>query len=172
MAAVYQCLLSWSLLVILNRISSQFHIWIASTKLSFKFECRFVRRAINKMDDKMAAPICLHLWTLYLSHLLPDCFQISYMDYFYQNFTKVQIWAVSDDQDGHQNSRHLSVCTCGHSNLDIYHQISSKYHMWTTFIKLLFMSEYGFSPMNDNQDYYTSREFHIQNYHRRMTDIL
>ena len=39
------------------------------------------------------------------------------MDYFYQNL------ALSDNQDGHQNGRHLSVYTCGHSILVIYHPI-------------------------------------------------
>ena len=71
------------------------------------------------------------------------------MDYFYQTLAQVLIWALSDNQDGCQNGRHLSVCTCGHSNLVIYHPISSKFYIWTTFIKLLFMSEYGFCPMND-----------------------
>ena len=65
------------------------------------------------------------------------------MDYFYQTL------GLSDNQDG----RHLSVYTCGHSNLVIYHPISSKFHIWTTFIKLLFMTEYGFCQMNDYLDF-------------------
>ena len=101
------------------------------------------------MANKMAAA---SQFALYLSHLLPDCIQISYMDYFYQTLALFRIWALSDNQDGRQNDRHLSVCTCGHSNLVIYHRVSSKFHIWTTFIKLLFMSEYGFCSMNDNQD--------------------
>ena len=69
------------------------------------------------------------------------------MDYFYQTL------GLSDNQDGCQNGHHLSVYSCGHSNLVIYHPISSKFHIqiWTTFIKLLFMSEYGFCQMNDHQ---------------------
>ena len=98
-------------------------------------------------------PISLLLWTIFLNHLLPDCLQISYIDYFYQTLAQVLIWALSDNQDGHQNGPHLSVYTCGHSNLNIYHPISSKFHIWTTFIKLLFMSEYGFCPMNDYQKF-------------------
>ena len=70
------------------------------------------------------------------------------MDYFYQTL------ALSNNQDGRQNGRHLSVHTCGHSNLVIYHQISSKTHIWTSFIKLLFMSEYGYCPMNDYQYFF------------------
>ena len=69
------------------------------------------------------------------------------MDYFYQTLAQVGIWALSNNQDGRQNGCHLSVCTCGHSNLAIYHPISSNF-----FIKELLMSEYGFCLMNDNQD--------------------
>ena len=32
--------------------------------------------------------------------------------------------------------------------VDTYHPVSSKFHIWTTFIKLLVMSKYGFCPMN------------------------
>ena len=74
------------------------------------------------------------------------------MDYFYQTLD------LSDNQDGCQNGRHLSVYTCGHSNLVIYHLISSKFHIWTTFIKLLFMSEYGFCQMNDNHDFFAKTD--------------
>ena len=34
----------------------------------------------------------------------------------------------------------------------IYHPNSSKFHKWTTVIKLLFMSGYGFCSVNDHQD--------------------
>ena len=43
-----------------------------------------------------------------------------------------------------KNGRRLSFCSCGHSILVIYHPISSKFHIWTTSIKLLFMSAYVF----------------------------
>ena len=105
------------------------------------------------MADKMDATYQFALWTIYRNYLLPDCLQISYIDYFYRTLAQVLIWALSDNQDGCQNGRHLSVYSCGHSNLVIYHPISSKFHLWTTFIKLLFMSEYGFCPMNDYQDF-------------------
>ena len=65
------------------------------------------------------------------------------MDYFYQTLH------LSDNQFGRQNVRHLSVYTCGHSNLVIDHP----FHIWTTFIKLLLMSEYGFSQMNEYLDF-------------------
>ena len=88
----------------------------------------------------------------YLNHLLPDCFQISYINYFCRTLAQVRILDLSDNQDGRQDGRHLSVYICGHSNLVIYHPSSSKFQIWITFIKLLFMSEYGSCPMNDNQD--------------------
>ena len=60
---------------------------------------------------------------------------------------------LSENQDGHQNGRHLSFCTTGHSTCNlVYYPISSKFHILTTFIKLLFMSDFGFCPMNDNQN--------------------
>ena len=73
------------------------------------------------MADQMAAAYQFVLWTIYLNHLLPNYLQISYMDYFYQTL------ALSDNQDGRQNGRQLSVYTCGHSILAIYHPISSIY---------------------------------------------
>ena len=84
--------------------------------------------------------------TLYLSHLLSDCFQITYLDYFYRTPAQVQIWAFS---------KMATICQFAlvdTLNLVIYYPISSKFHIWTTFIKLLFMSEYAFCQMNDNQD--------------------
>ena len=59
---------------------------------------------------------------------------------------------MNDNQDGCKNGRHLSVCSCGHSNLVIYHPISSKFHIWNTFIKILFMSEYWFCLTTINKD--------------------
>ena len=46
----------------------------------------------------------------------------------------------------------LSIFFCGHSNLVIYNQVSSKLHIWITFIKLSPKFEYGFCPVKDNQD--------------------
>ena len=85
------------------RISSKFHVWIASIKLLFKLEYK----------------------------LSP----------------------TNDNQDGQQNGRRLSVCICGQSTLIIYYLIASKFHLWITFIKLYFMSEYWFRQMNDYQDF-------------------
>ena len=74
------------------------------------------------MADKVAAAYQFAFYLSYLFHV-PDCFQISYMDYFYQTLALLRIWALSDNQNGHQNGRHLSVCTCEHSNLVIYHLV-------------------------------------------------
>ena len=41
---------------------------------------------------------------------------------------------------------------CGHSNLVIFHWISSKFHIWIAFIKLSPKFEYGSCPTNDKQD--------------------
>ena len=73
-------------LVIFYRISSKFHVWIASIKLLFNFEYKF-------------------------------------------SLTK-------DNQDGRQNGRSLSICFCGQSTLIVYYPITSKFHIWITFIKL------------------------------------
>ena len=43
---------------------------------------------------------------------------------------------TNDNQDGRQNGRCQSVCTCGQSTLIIYYRITSKFHIWITFIKL------------------------------------
>ena len=59
-----------------------------------------------------------------------------------------------DNQDGPQNGRHLSVCPCGHSNLVIYHLISSQFHILTIFFNLSPKLEYEFCLINDNQDGY------------------
>ena len=96
-----------------------------------------------EMAATYQAAINLILWTIYLNHLLPDYLQILYMDYFYQTL------GLSDNQDGRRNDHNLSVYTCGHSNFVIYHPISYKFDIWTTFIKLLFMSKYVFCPMKD-----------------------
>ena len=100
----------------------------------------------NQMTDTMTATYQLAFGdTIYIIHLLLDCYQISYMDYFTQTLAIVPIWALSDNQNGHQN-------VCQVSNLVICPPISFDFHIWTTFIKLLFMYEYRFCPMNSNQD--------------------
>ena len=118
--------------------------WLPSNSCS-SLNTSLVLRTITKMAAKMAAAYQFALWTIYHNHLLPYNLQISHMDYFYQTR------ALSNNQDGCQNGRRLSVYTCGHSNLVIYHPISSKFHIWTSFIKLLFMCDYGYCPMNDYQ---------------------
>ena len=86
-----------------------------------------VRQTIFKMADKMVS--AYQFAFVDNLPLLPDCLQISYMDYFNQALAQVLIWALSDNQDSHQNGHHLSVYSCGHSNIVIYHIISSKFHI-------------------------------------------
>ena len=77
-----------------------------------------------------------HQFALVDNHLLPDCFHISYLDYFYQTLTLVRIWVLSDYHDGHSNGCHKSVCICGHSNIAAYHTSSSKSNIHITLIKV------------------------------------
>ena len=105
-----------------------------------------VRRTITKMANKMATTYqCPLSWPLLLSHF----YLISY---------KFHIWMASielsfkfeyrfcptnDNHEGQQNGRHLSV-SAGVVTLTHFNRISSKFLIWTAFIKLWFMSEYGF----------------------------
>ena len=79
------------------------------------------------------------------------------MGCFHQTLVQVWIWffLTKDNQDGRQNGRRLSVCIhphcCGHSNLVIFNQISSKFHIWFASIKPWFKFEYEFCPTNDNK---------------------
>ena len=45
-----------------------------------------------------------------------------------------------------------SIRCSGHSNLVIFNQFSSKFHIWFVSIKLCFKFQYGFCLTNDNQD--------------------
>ena len=81
MDAAYQCLMSWSLLVIFNRISSKLHIWIASIN-SRKFEYRFCPTNDNQDSPQNGRHVlrCGHSNLDILKGFLP----ISYMDDFSQ----------------------------------------------------------------------------------------
>ena len=137
--------------VIFILISSNFHIWLLLSNPGSSLNMSFVRPMIAKMADKWLPTTSLHSLTPYLSHLLPDCFQISYIDYFYQTLTQVWIWAMSANQNGFQNGPNLWVCTCRHNNLVNYPPIS---HV-SNFILISFIIhwpnfEYGFCLMNDS----------------------
>ena len=70
-------------LVIFNRISFKFHKWIASIKLSFKFEYSFFFcRTISKKAVKMAAMTGLS------NVIITDFFQILYMGCFHQTLVQ------------------------------------------------------------------------------------
>ena len=195
MVATYQfasvCWCADSNLVIFNWISFKFHIWFASIKLWFKFEYGFCPTDNNKDgQQKWPPPISLHLWTLYLSHLSPNFFQIPYtfikhwrmfgygfclmndnqygqkmaayspfalvgtltysfitplhpnfMHDFFINFSpkfKYKFCQIYDNKmaakiatvckNGQQNGRLWFICSCGDSNLVIYHLFSSNFH--------------------------------------------
>ena len=138
------------------------HLWRLTYHLSPDFfmhelllsNHKFCPMDDNKMAANMAAP-CRFALVDTLIWLFITQFLSNYMHgLLSSNFPKLNFGycRMNDNQVGCTNGNCLSVCTCGHSNLVIYHQISSKFHIWTTFIKLLFISEYGFCPMKDNQD--------------------
>ena len=60
-----------------------------------------------------------------------DCFHQPLVFKFEYKFSP-----TNDNQDGRQNGRGLSVCFCEQSTLIIYYWITSKFHIWITFIKL------------------------------------
>ena len=81
--------------------------------------------------------------------LLPDCLQISFLDYFHQTLAQVLIWTLYDNQYARQNGHHLSVYMCGHSNIVIYHPISSKFHIGLLSSNYCSCLNMCFCPMND-----------------------
>ena len=125
MSAAYQfCCCCHSNLVIFDQIDFNLHICIACIKRWFKFEYGFCPTTITKMADKNGRCLSICFCGQYLNYFLPDCFQISYMDYFYQTFT----------------------------HLIIYYLIASKFHIWITFFKLSPKLEHWFCLTNDQQD--------------------
>ena len=133
--------------MIYHPIFIKFHAWFTFIKLSPKFEYKFclmkdyMKTACtcghsnlviyNPMSSK------LHIWTNFIKLFPKINFGYCPMNY---------------KQDGCTNGHRLSVCTCGHSNLVIYHPMSSKLHIWTNFIKLFPKINFGYCPMNDKQD--------------------
>ena len=61
MAATCQCPLSWSLsnLVIFYRISSKFHVWIASIKLLFKIQYKFSPKIVIALSVRPSVRRCV-----------------------------------------------------------------------------------------------------------------
>ena len=125
-------------------ISFNFHVWIASIKLWFKFKYECVRPKIVKMADKVAATYQFARVTLVIYYPISSKFHI------WITFIKLCIWAWSANQNGLQNGTNLSVCTCGLLVILIspdFFQISYLLFLsysWPSF-------EYGFCPMNDNK---------------------
>ena len=141
--------------VIFNQISSKFHIWVPSIKLSFKFKYGFCLISDNQDDRQngchLSVCTCVHCCGHSESFLIVFL-SISNMDCFYLTLIQVWIWVLSNNQDGQQNGRCRCVNCHAHSNSVIFNQISSKFHTWIPFIKLSFKFEYGFCLMNDYQD--------------------
>ena len=72
------------------------------------------------------APTCWFALVGTLTLSFNTCFfQISNLNFFYQTLSYFEyvFCSMSNKQDGHQNSRRLSVCFCIHSNLVIYPNI-------------------------------------------------
>ena len=63
---------------------SKFHIWIASIKLSLKSEYEFCSTKVNQDGQRNGRHLLVCTYR-HLSHLLPDCCQISHIYYFYQS---------------------------------------------------------------------------------------
>ena len=132
MAATYKfACCGHSNVVFFNRIFSKFHIrWIASIKLSLKWNIGFVRPTITKMADKMAIAYQFALVDTplsFITQMLPDFIY----GFLLSNSHPRSNMVLSDNQDGHLYGHHLSVCRCGHSNLVIYHLIPFKFHILT-----------------------------------------
>ena len=73
--------------------------------------------------------------------------QFSYLLLLSYSLAQHWIWVLSDEQSLTWLQK-WSVCTCGDFNLVHYYPISSKFHIWTTFLKLGFIFEYVFCMMN------------------------
>ena len=112
----------------------------------------FVQITITKMANKMDATCQFALVDSDMYHKISFKFHIWTTFFNLSPKFEYEYCPNNDNQDGQQNGCRPSVCTCGHSNLDIYHQISSKFYIWTTVFILLTVIEYGFCPMNDNQN--------------------
>ena len=132
MAAAYQFVsircCGHSNLVSFNRISSKFHIWFASVKPWSKFDYEFCQTIFNQdgwqKGRGLSVCVCLLLWSLLV--------QTSNMGFVRWKITKMATKRVVYDHFEFEEALTLS---------------SSKFDIWTTFIKLLFISEYGFFPM-------------------------
>ena len=128
-AAAYQFAFVDTTYVIYYPIASEFYIWITFIKLLPKFEYRLC--PITKMATKMAASCrfaLVNTLNLVIYHPIYSKFHILTTFIKLSPNIKYGFCLINDNQDGSKNDRLWSVCTCGHSNLVIYHPISSKLH--------------------------------------------
>ena len=100
----------------------KFHIWIAFIKLSFKFQYGFFLTKDNH--------------NLVIFYRISSKFHVSIVSIKLVFKFEYKFSPTNNNQEGRQNGRHLSICFCGQSTLFIYYPITSKFHIWITFIKL------------------------------------
>ena len=124
------CCCGHSNLLVFNLISSKFHIWIASIKPSFRFEYGFCltndKQDGRQNDRHLSVCTCGHS-TLVIYYPIASKFHKNGLLLSNSRSRQVRIWALSKNQDGRKNGHHVLICTCGHSNLVIYHPISSEF---------------------------------------------
>ena len=118
----------------------------------------FVRQTIIKTADKMAAAhqfasirCCGHS-NLVIFNRISSKFHICFASIkpSFKFLIEQTITKMADKMaDAYQFA---SVRCCVHSNLLIFLQISSNFHIWIASITLLLKFEYEFCPTNDSQD--------------------
>ena len=121
----------------------------------------FVQQMITKVADKMAAGYqfvsahcCGHSNLVILFRVLPifiyGLLVSNSGSSLNMSFVRPTIAKMSDKMAAAY--QFASICCCGHSNLAIFIQISSNFHIWIATIKLWFKLKYEFCPTNDSQD--------------------
>ena len=143
MADKMVCICWHSIVVFLLLASSKFHIGIASIKLWFKFKYGFCPANENQDGRCLSVCFCGHS-TIVIYNPIASKFHIWIT--FIKLFPKIicVYCSMYDNQDGCTNGPCLSVCMCRYSNLVLSSNFFSFIYVWTTFIKLLFISGYGF----------------------------
>ena len=146
--------------VIFNRISSIFHIWIASIYLSFKFEYGFRPTSDNKDGRQNGCHLSISAVAVTLTVIfnrISSIFHIWSASIYLSFKFEYGFSPTSDNKDGRQNGPPkwpppINICYRGHFNSAIFNQSSSIFHIWIASIYLSFKFEYGFSPTSDNKD--------------------
>ena len=140
--------------VVFNRISSKFHIWIASINRLFNFEYGFYSTSNNQDGRQIGRHLSISAVVVTLTQsfligflpnfiyeLLPSTFRSSLN----MGFVRHQITKMADKMAA------AYQCQLSWSLLVIFYWISFKFHLWIAFIKLSFKFKYGLCLKNDNQ---------------------